>query len=80
MKIFGSDRLGRIAIALTSFLILMLGVGSLFQGKIGYWNWWGGVVFAPYAILIGALGLFIAGFRSKAFLRKEPKTKSRIRG
>jgi hypothetical protein len=56
----------------------MLGVGTLFQGHMGYRNWWGGIVFAPFAILIGGLGLFAVVFKPRAF--SETKKKSRIRG
>src|SRR6266566_1694229 len=67
MKNLGSPRAARIAVGLVCFLILMLGVCTLFQGNVGYRNWWGGVVFAPFAIFVGGLGLFIAGFRPKFF-------------
>src|SRR5437899_10546629 len=79
MKNLGSPRTARIAVGLVCFLILMLGVGTLFQGNVGYRNWWGGVVFAPFAIFVGGLGLFIAGFRPKFFSGPDKK-KSRIRG
>src|SRR5437899_3537113 len=80
MKNLGSPRAARIAVGLVCFLILMLGVGTLFQGNVGYRNWWGGVVFAPFAIFVGGLGLFYrAGFRPKFFSGPDKK-KSRIRG
>jgi hypothetical protein len=79
MKKLGSPRAARIAVGLGCFLILMLGMGTLFQGNVGYRNWWGGVVFAPFAILVGGLGLFIAGFKPKFFSGPDKK-KSRIRG
>ena len=56
----------------------MLGVGTLFQGHMGYRNWWGGAVFVPVAIVLGGLGLFAAVFMRDAF--SETKKKSRIRG
>jgi hypothetical protein len=62
------------------WLIILFGAGSLFRGHIGYRNWWGGVVFAPFAIIIGTLCLFIAGFRPKLFSNTSSKKKSRIRG
>jgi uncharacterized membrane protein YfcA len=74
----GSPRGGRVAVALISALIVLLGAGNFFRGHIGYRNWWGGVVFAPFAIIGGSLGLFVAGFRPKFFLSE--KKKSRIRG
>ncbi len=79
MKGLGSPRGARIAMAVICFVILVLGVGTLFQGNIGYRNWWGGVVFAPFATIVGGLGLFIAGFRPK-FFSDTAKKKSRIRG
>jgi hypothetical protein len=79
MKKFGSPRTARIAMAFVCLLILILGAATLFQGNIGYRNWWGGVVFAPFAIIVGGLGLFIAGFRPK-FFSGTAKEKSRIRG
>jgi hypothetical protein len=79
MKKFGSQRAARIAVGLICLLILMFGVGTLLQGNIGFRNWWGGVVFAPFAIIVGGLGLFIAGFRPE-FFSGTTKKKSRIRG
>src|SRR5271170_2371485 len=67
MKGLGSPQGGRIALAVVCIVILLLGVGTFFQGNIGYRNWWGGVVFAPFAIIVGGLGLFVAGFRPKFF-------------
>jgi hypothetical protein len=79
IKTFGASWVGRTLLALISFLIVMLGVATLFQGKIEYYNWWGGIVFAPFAIMIGFLGLVIAAFKPKIFV-ETAKKKSRFRG
>jgi hypothetical protein len=79
IKTFGPPWVRRTFLALISFVIVMLGVGTLFHGKIEYYNWWGGIVFAPFAIVIGSLGLFIAAFRPNVFL-ETAKKKSRFRG
>ncbi|MDT7812260.1 MAG: hypothetical protein QOJ42_2176 [Acidobacteriaceae bacterium] len=79
IKTFGPPWVRRAFLALISFLIVMLGVGTLFHGKIEYYNWWGGIVFAPFAIVIGSLGLLIAAFRPNVFL-ETAKKKSRFRG
>jgi hypothetical protein len=79
MKKFGSPRAGRIAFTIFSLLIILLGAGSLFQGQIGYRNWFGGVVFGPFAIIVGMLCLFIVVFRPK-FFSNAAKKKGRIRG
>ena len=49
------------------------------QGKIEYYNWWGGIVFAPFAIVIGSLGLLIATFKPSVFL-ETAKKKTRFGG
>lgn len=40
-------------------LILCFGVATLMKGKLQYPNYWGGPVFAPFAILVGVLGIFV---------------------
>jgi hypothetical protein len=59
--------------------IIAGGIGALAGGAFEYRNWWGGVVFAPVAILIGAAVLFIVLFRPAA-LDDTEKRPSRIRG
>jgi uncharacterized membrane protein len=49
IKTFGPPRVRRTLLALISFLIVMLGVATLFHGKIEYYNGWGGIIFAPFA-------------------------------
>jgi hypothetical protein len=76
--ISGFGRHARLYLALGSVLVVVIGAGTMVRGGTNYLNWWGGLVFAPAAILIGALGLFIAIFRPGA---AEPANKkSRIRG
>jgi hypothetical protein len=41
-------------------LVMGLGAATLLQGKLQYQNWWHAPVFAPYAIVVGALCLFAA--------------------
>jgi hypothetical protein len=50
------DKSGFTGIAV-SILVLGLGIGTLLQGKLQYSNYWGGAVFAPFAVLIGVLGI-----------------------
>ena len=47
-------------------LVMGLGVVTLLQGKLHYQNWWHAAVFAPFAIVVGALCLFVA-FKAKRF-------------
>jgi hypothetical protein len=79
IKTFGPSWMPRAILALISLVIVMFGAGTLFNGKIDYYNSWGGIVFAPIAIIIGSLGLIIAALKPK-ILVQPPKRKSRFRG
>ena len=46
--------------ALMGFAIINLGVLALLQGRLHYANYWGGAVFAPFALLGGLLVIVIA--------------------
>jgi hypothetical protein len=41
-------------------LVMALGVVTLLQGELHYQNYWHGSVFAPFAVVVGALILFVA--------------------
>jgi hypothetical protein len=47
-------------------LVMGLGVMTLLQGKLYYQNWWCAPVFAPFAIVVGPLCLFVA-FKGRRF-------------
>ena len=79
IRTFGPPWVQRTILASISLLIIMLGIATLLHGKIEYSNWWGGIVFAPFAIIIGSLGLLIAAFKPTVFLQTEKK-KRRFRG
>lgn len=79
IKTFGPPWVRRTILALISFFIVMLGAATLFHGKLEYYNWWGGIIFAPFAIIIGSLGLVIAAFKPTVF-EETVKKKSRFRG
>ena len=50
----------RFALGFSGILVAALGVVTLALGKLHYDNYRGGAVFAPFAILLGALILFVA--------------------
>jgi hypothetical protein len=52
---FGKSGLAGMTI---SILVLCFGISTLLKGRLQYSNYWGGAVFAPFAILIGVLGIF----------------------
>lgn len=61
--------IGRAALAFLGVLIVFLGSLTLASGKLHYSNWWGGQVFAPFAIFGGTIAL-IAAIRGKPFKGK----------
>ena len=78
IKRFGPSWVPRTVIAMISLLIVMFGVGTLFNGNSGFYNSWGVVVFAPVGIIVGSLGIIIALKPESA--AQASKKKSRFRG
>jgi hypothetical protein len=44
-------------------MLVLAGVGHLRRGELEYPNYWGGRVFAPFAIVGGLVGLLAIGAR-----------------
>jgi energy-converting hydrogenase Eha subunit A len=79
IKTFGPSWIPRIILGLISLVIFIFGAATLFGGEENFYSSWGGIVFAPVAIIIGLLGLIITAFKQKVFA-PPPKKKSRFRG
>ncbi len=65
----------QICITFAGFIVIFYAILSIFKGETSYSNYWGGSVFAPFAILIGLLVIYIAWFKSKSLnkpLNKNP--------
>ena len=54
----------RAAIRFIGAIIFALGVLTLLSGRPYYFNYWGGAVFAPFALVIGGL-LFLVALRKR---------------
>jgi hypothetical protein len=54
-----SFRRFRPAFVIMAFLIFCFGAGTLALGKLHYSNYWGGAVFAPFAIFVTLLILIV---------------------
>lgn len=74
MKNSTRDKLGRTGIILLSVLLILTGVAHLITGSFGWRNYWGGLVFSPFAIFFGLLLIYVAVFRWRK-LRERPKFK-----
>ena len=57
------ERLARVSSVCFSLLLILTGVAALLRGRLVYSNYWGGVVFAPFAILMGVLVIWIVVFK-----------------
>jgi hypothetical protein len=49
--------------AMLSLLIIGIGVATLAKGRLGYINYHGLTVYAPFAIVVGLLGLLVTALR-----------------
>jgi hypothetical protein len=55
----------RWSLGVVGLIIFSLGVGALARGQIEYLNYWGGAVFAPFAILIGVGLVVVAAIQGR---------------
>ena len=56
------QRLECLLLVFVSLALILAGAHALFSGDLGYHNYWGGSVFAPFAIGIGVLLLLLVSF------------------
>jgi hypothetical protein len=69
---------GRIAAIAASLFLIAFGVAMVLGGKLEWQNYWGGLVFAPVAILFGLLLLYAAIFRWDKMNKPPGDKKGRI--
>ncbi len=53
----GPSRRTRIKVGILSLVLVLSGAASVAAGRLHYPNYWGGIVFAPYAILVGRVAI-----------------------
>ena len=63
MKSSTRNRIGQITLIVFSFLLIFTGAVHIMRGSMGWKNYWGGLVFPPFAILFGLLLIYVAIFR-----------------
>jgi hypothetical protein len=77
MKPARRDRLNKIAVIVTGLMLIFYGAAGILADRSTYSNYWGGRVFAPFAILVGALFIYIVIFHWKAFNKPRVDKKGR---
>jgi hypothetical protein len=53
----GLSRRTRMKVGILSLILVVSGALSLMAGHLHYPNYWGGMVFAPFAVLVGAVAI-----------------------
>jgi hypothetical protein len=57
----------RALFVLVGLVFIGFGLAVLWRGRVTYENWWGGLVFAPFAILFGLVFALGALFKPSIF-------------
>ncbi len=55
--------LARLVLSLICFVMIAAGIRAIMTGDLTYKNYWGGVVFGPFAIIVGFVFLYVIIFR-----------------
>ncbi len=69
------ERLVRFTFVFVGLILVLFGAAKLLKGETNYSNYWGELVFAPVAILVGILALYISLFRWKRAKKNIEKSK-----
>lgn len=62
---------GRVLLLVAGGLLLSGGIGTLGKGSLHYSNYWGGAVFAPFAIVLGIACWLVLLWNPDALNKKE---------
>lgn len=65
----------RVVLGILSLCIIFVGLKASLSGDLSYENYWGGLVFGPLAILLGAAGLVGTIFMWRKLNRKQRQQK-----
>jgi Flp pilus assembly protein TadB len=63
------DRQRLVIATIFAAILIIGGCVTLYRGSLGWTNYWGGLVFAPFAIVVGLL-VFVAVFKKPAQRRR----------
>ena len=76
-KAWRSIWVGRGAFLFFGLILIVGGLGTLKAGDVHYRNYWGGAVFAPFAITIGVLFLVLLAMNWRTLNKPGPRLKGR---
>ena len=58
--------------------IVLFGIGTLLRGQVHYQNYWGGEVFAPFAIVLGSVFAVVGAWKWRTLFTTEPKPVAKL--
>ena len=71
-KLLADTRISATVLILLALVLILSGIGVLLRGIPFYANYWGGPVFAPFAIAVGVILVFLALFRWRRMQERPP--------
>ena len=77
MKPNRRERYSKIALIVMALFLILHGTVAIVENRWTYGNYWGGGVFAPVAIVMGVLFIYIVIFRYDAFKKSRVDKKRR---
>jgi hypothetical protein len=78
MKRDTRNSIGRFCLISFAILLIFTGVAHILLGSLGWKNYWGGLVFPPFAMLFGLLLVYVAIFRWRKLQERPGDKKGRV--
>lgn len=75
MKSNRHHNLYRLVFVILSLVLVLTGIMYMAKGLIGWSNYWGGLVYSPFAVLVGLLLLYVGIFRWERLIRSRKTDK-----
>jgi hypothetical protein len=74
MKRSTRHKIERLSLIVFSIILISTGVVHIIRGSMGWKNYWGGLVFPPFAVVFGLLLIYVGLFRWRK-LHETPRDK-----
>ena len=78
MKKSTRHRIEQFSLIVFSVILMSTGVVHIIRGSMGWKNYWGGLVFPPFAIIFGLLLIYVGIFRWRKLQEKAGDRKGRV--
>lgn len=78
-RIFHKVWVGVLVCGFIGLAVVIMGIATLGRGQLHYQNYWGGEVFAPFAIIIGVAFAVVCAWKWKSIVRPSKQLKGKAR-